>query len=111
MVYNLSQGKRAKIKELWCIFYFIFSAKQLSDLEKMHSEKDREKSLISNLKKNAAIKGFIIQGNCGEGNCMFHALSRQLEIKLGLKISHGDLRREIVEYLENHRELVRETAQ
>ena len=40
---------------------------------------------------------------------MFHALSRQLEIKLGLKISHGDLRREIVEYLENHRELVRET--
>ena len=79
------------------------------DLEQLHSKKDKEKCLISNLKKKASIKGLIIHGNSGEGNCMFHALSRQLEIKLGLKISHGDLRKEIVEYLENHRELVRET--
>ena len=41
---------------------------------------------------------------------MFQALSRQLEIKLGFPISHGDLRNEIVEYLKNNRKLVRETA-
>lgn len=81
------------------------SAKQLSDLEQMPSEKSNEKTLISNLENNAAIRGFIIRGNCGEGNCMFHALSRQLKIKKDIQISHGDLRGKIVEYLEDHREL------
>lgn len=76
----------------------------------MHLEKDREKYIFSNLEKNAGVKGFIVRGNCGGGNCMFHALSRQLEIKLGLKISHGGLRKEIVDYLENHRVLVRKTT-
>ena len=98
------------MKELWSIFYFIFSAKQLSDLVQLHLENDKERCLISNLAKKAAIEGFIIQDNDGGGNCMFQALSRQLEIKLGFPISHGDLRNEIVEYLKNNRKLVRETA-
>lgn len=76
----------------------------------MHLEKDKEKCSISNLAKKAATEGFVIQDNDGGGNCMFHALSRQLEIILGLQIFHGDLRNEIVEYLKNHRKLVRETA-
>ena len=76
----------------------------------MHLEKDKEKCSISNLAKKAATEGFVIQDNDGGGNCMFHALSRQLEIILRLQIFYGDLRNEIVEYLKNHRKLVRETA-
>ena len=70
---------------------------------------DSDKCEISDLERNAAVKGFIIRNNPGGGNCMFYALSRQLEIKKGVKISCADLRKEIVEYLEQNRVLVSET--
>jgi len=60
----------------------------------------------SELKKIASDKGFVISDNEGSGNCMFHALSEQLNLVKGIKISHGELRQSIVQYLRNNPKLV-----
>ena len=58
------------------------------------------------LKKIASGKGFVISDNEGSGNCMFHALSDQLNLVKGIHISHGELRQSIVQYLLNNPRLV-----
>jgi len=40
------------------------------------------------------------------GNCMFYALSEQLNLVKGIKISHADLRKSIVQYLRKNPKLV-----
>ena len=57
---------------------------------------------LSNLKKIASEKGYRISDNSGSGNCMFHALSEQLEIVKGVKIHHFELRHSLVQYLREH---------
>ena len=51
-------------------------------------------------------KGFRISDNLGSGNCMFYALSEQLEIVKGVKIHHFELRQYLVQYLREHPKLV-----
>ncbi|CAH3180149.1 unnamed protein product, partial [Porites lobata] len=51
------------------------------------------------LKRTALEKGFAISDNQGEGNCMFFALSEQLDLIKGIQISHDELRRTIVQHL------------
>ncbi|CAH3140169.1 unnamed protein product, partial [Porites lobata] len=51
------------------------------------------------LKRTALEKGFAISDNQGEGNCMFFALSEQLERIKGIQMSHEELRRTIVQHL------------
>ncbi|CAH3180962.1 unnamed protein product [Porites lobata] len=51
------------------------------------------------LKKTALEKGFAISDNQGEGNCMFFALSEQLDLIKGIQISHDELRRTVVQHL------------
>ena len=58
------------------------------------------------LEKIASGKGFVISDNEGSGNCMFHALSEQLNLVKGIKISHGELRQSIVQYLLHNPRLV-----
>ena len=58
--------------------------------------------LPSDLKKIASEKGYRISDNSGSGNCMFHALSEQLEIVKGVKIPHFELRHSLVQYLREH---------
>ena len=58
------------------------------------------------LKKTALVKGFTISDNQGRGNCMFFALSEQLDLIKGIKISHDDLRRTIVQQLRENPKLV-----
>ena len=58
------------------------------------------------LEKIASGKGFVISHNEGSGNCMFHALSEQLNLVKGIKISHKGLRQSIVQYLLNNPRLV-----
>ena len=58
------------------------------------------------LEKIASGKGFVISDNEGSGNCMFHALSEQLNLVKGIKISHKGLRQSIVQYLLNNPRLV-----
>jgi len=75
----------------------------------MHRDTDKlskETDLPLGLEKNATEKGFVISHNPGEGNCMFHALSEQLELQKRISISHNDLRRNLVKYLKEHPQLV-----
>ena len=58
------------------------------------------------LKKTALVKGFTISDNQGRGNCMFFALSEQLDLIKGIKISHDELRRTIVQHLRENPKLV-----
>ena len=58
------------------------------------------------LKRAALEKGFAISDNQGEGNCMFFALSEQLDLIKGIKISHDELRRTIVQHLQENPKLV-----
>ena len=61
---------------------------------------------LSDLKKIASEKGYRISDNPGSGNCMFYALSEQLEIVRGERIHHFELRRSLVQYLREHPKLV-----
>ena len=72
------------------------------DISKVSSDTD----LLAELEKIASDKGFVISDNEGSGNCLFHALSEQLNLVKGIKISHGELRRSIVQYLRNNPKLV-----
>ena len=72
------------------------------DVSKISSSTDP----LVELEKIASGKGFVISHNEGSGNCMFHALSEQLNLVKGIKISHGELRQSIVKYLLNNPRLV-----
>ena len=70
----------------------------------MHQDVDEEsvktfKDFLSNLKKNAFVKGFRISDNPGQGNCMFYALSEQLKFVKRIQCSAAELRQELVQYL------------
>ena len=62
--------------------------------------------LEAGLKKIASDRGFQISGNKGSGNCMFYALSEQLDLLKGIQISHEALRQHIVQYLKENPTLV-----
>ena len=62
--------------------------------------------LLGELEKIASDKGLIISGNRGSGNCMFYALSEQLDLVKGIQISHEALRQHIVQYLKENPTLV-----
>ena len=72
------------------------------DVSKVNSNTD----LSAELEKIASDKGFVISDNEGSGNCMFYALSEQLDLVKGIKISHGELRQSIVQYLRKNPKLV-----
>ena len=61
---------------------------------------------LLNLKKIASGRGYVISDNQGEGNCMFFAISEQLELMQGVKLSHKKLRRKVVRYLKENPTLV-----
>ena len=61
---------------------------------------------LLNLKKIAYERGFVISDNQGEGNCMFFAISEQLDLIKGVKLSHKKLRKKVVRYLEENPTLV-----
>ena len=78
-------------------------------LQKIKLEARREASkteLSLNLKRIALKKGFVISDNQGDANCMFFALSEQLDHIKGIKISHDELRRTVVQYLKDNPRLV-----
>jgi len=81
---------------------FISLQKMQDDVSKVNSNTN----LSAELEKIASDKGFVISDNEGSGNCMFHALSEQLNLVIGIKISHGELRQSIVQYLRNNPTLV-----
>lgn len=81
----------------------------LSDLRQMRQEawKETGKTEFSeNLKRMALENGLVISDNQGKGNCMFFALSEQLDLVKGIKLSHTQLRGTIVQYLKDNPTLV-----
>jgi len=83
--------------------------KSIRDLQQMESdpnEFNKKTDGTENLHKIASDKGFSICDNPGSGNCMFHALSEQLQSVNGIEISETDLRKKLVEYLRNSPKLV-----
>ena len=79
------------------------------ELQKIKLEARSEASktqLLLNLERIALEKGFVISDNQGDGNCMFFALSEQLDRIKGIKITHEELRRTVVQYLKDNPRLV-----
>ena len=72
------------------------------DVIQISSNTDR----LAELEKIASDKGLVISDNEGSGNCMFHAVSDQLNLVKGIKISHKELRQSIVQYLRKNPKLV-----
>ena len=62
--------------------------------------------LRDKLQEAASDRGLIVSGNHGGGNCLFHALSEQLEIVLKIQIPHDKLRETLVQYLEKNPKIV-----
>ena len=80
-----------------------------SDLQKRQLEAWEETGkteLSVNLKRMAFENGLVISDNQGKGNCMFFALSEQLDHVKGIKLSHSQLRGTIVQYLKDNPTLV-----
>ncbi|XP_022782962.1 uncharacterized protein LOC111323793 [Stylophora pistillata] len=73
------------------------------------SKVNEKTDLKTEMKKTAADKGFRIVDNGGSGNCMFYALSDQLEIAMRIKIKHDELRQRLVQYLRKNPKLPDET--
>ena len=92
------------------VFYFLGSHDRIiQKLQQMQLDASKVKSrtdLLLGLRKIALDRGFRISDNEGLGNCMFYALSEQLEIVKGIKIPHGELRQNLVQYLRRYPKLV-----
>ena len=89
---------------------FIGSLGQIiQKLQQMQLDASKVKSrtdLLLGLRKIASDRGFRVSDNKGLGNCMFYALSEQLGIVKGIKIPHGKLRQNLVQYLRSDPKLV-----
>ena len=85
------------------IFFFLDLPGQmfvnLQQMQRNVSKVSSNTDLLAELEKIASDKGFVISDNEGSGNCMFYALSEQLNFVKGIKISHGELRQSIVQHL------------
>ena len=92
------------------MLYFVGSLNQIiQELQQMQLSASRVKSrtdLSLGLRNIASDRGFRISDNKGLGNCMFYALSEQVEIVKGIKIPHGELRQTLVQYLRSNPKLV-----
>ncbi|CAH3180967.1 unnamed protein product, partial [Porites lobata] len=90
---------QALVDRMWKMVYGepIFLALQQILLEARIESSKTEFSEA--LKRTALEKGFAISDNQGEGNCMFFALSEQLDLIKGIQMSHDELRRTVVQHL------------
>ena len=66
----------------------------------------KKTNLPSDLRAIAANKGFLVSENQASGNCLFHALSEQLQSVKGIQISHKELRQTLVQFLDENPNLV-----
>ena len=79
------------------------------DLKQMQNDAGKiisKTNPLEEMRKIASDKGFRISDNEGSGNCMFYALSEQLDLVKGIQISHKALRQHIVQFLEENPTLV-----
>ena len=94
---------------IYTFFSLDLPGQMFMDLQQMQrdvSKVSNNTDLLAELEKIASDKGFVISDNEGSGNCMFYALTEQLNLLKGIKIPHGELRRSIVQYLRDNPKLV-----
>ena len=95
---------------LTTLCHFTFSAKDIfSHLQELQSDTvqvGNKTNLPSDLRRIAANKGFVVSDNQASGNCLFYALSEQLQSVEGIEISHRELRRTLVQFLRGNANLV-----
>ena len=77
----------------------------LNVLQRMQCDPTKS-GLSDDLQKIASDKGFSICDNPGSGNCMFYALSEQLQSVKGIQVSETELRKKLVKCLGNSPKLV-----
>ena len=97
------------IASIYAFFFLDLPGQMFVNLQQMQCDVSKVSSntdLLAELEKIASDKGFVISNNEGAGNCMFYALSEQLNFVKGIKISHGELRQTIVQYLRKNPKLV-----
>ena len=108
--HHLLQNWREITSILFCLFHLPLSGELIfRTLQQILLQARTESSkteLSQALKKTALEKGFAISDNQGEGNCMFFALSEQLDLIKGIQISHDELRRTVVQHLRENPRLV-----
>ena len=82
----------------------------MQDLRQMQDnagQVSRETNLVlQDLRKIASDKGFRVSDNQGSGNCMYYALSEQLQSVLGIRIQHEEVRNTLVQFLKTNPHLV-----
>ena len=81
----------------------------IGDLQQMQCDPNKlnkKTDSAENLQKIASDKGFSICDNTGSGNCMFFALSEQLQSVKGIQISETELRTNMVQFLRDNPKLV-----
>ena len=90
--------------------FFYFSAWKVSpSLHNLRCDAEqvsKKTNLPSDLRKIAANKGFFVSDNQASGNCLFYALSEQLQSVKGIQISHKELRKTLVQFLDENPNLV-----
>ena len=83
-----------------------FTFHTLQQIQLYARSETSQTELSLNLKRTAQEKGFVISDNQGEGNCMFSALSEQLDVVKATRMSHEEIRQTVVRYLMDHPTLV-----
>ena len=90
--------------------FFFFSAwnvfPSLQNLQCDAEQVRKKTNLPSDLRAIAANKGFFVSDNQASGNCLFHSLSEQLQSVKGIQISHKELRKTLVQFLDENPNLV-----
>ena len=98
------------MENLIIITWFFFSAwnvfPSLQNLQCDAEQVGKKTNLPSDLRAIAANKGFLVSENQASGNCLFHALSEQLQSVKGIQISHKELRKTLVQFLDENPNLV-----
>ena len=93
---------------LTCFLFFsgwnVFPS--LLNLRRDAEQVSKKTNLPSDLTTIAASKGFVVSDNQASGNCLFHALSEQLQSVKGIQISHKELRKTLVQFLDENPNLV-----
>ena len=98
------------ISTCFYLVFFFFSAwnvfPSLQNLQCDAEQVSKKINLPSDLRVIAANKGFFVSDNQTSGNCLFHALSEQLQSVKGIQISHKELRKTLVQFLDENPNLV-----
>ena len=106
---NFFTAPPSQLKRTKTLFLLGPLGRIIENLQQMQlnaSKANSKADLTEELKKISSDKGFRISDNQGSGNCMFYALSEQLETVKGIKIQHGELRQTLVHYLRENPKLV-----